>query len=55
MRVHIARNLFDRELCISREGQLLQQFSNPRSNQVRAKDFAGAGVGDELGLTAALV
>ena len=50
MRVHVARNLFDRELCVSREGQLWQQFSN-----LRAKDFAGAGVGNKLDPTATLV
>ena len=55
MRVHVARNLLDRELCVSREGQLWQQFSNLRANQVRAKDFAGAGVGNKLDPAATLV
>ena len=55
MRVHVARNFFDRELCVSREGQLRQQLSNLRADQVRAKNLAGARGGNELGPAAALV
>jgi hypothetical protein len=55
MGVHVARNLFDCELRVMRKGQLWQQLCYLRANQMRAKDFAGVGVGDELGPTAALV
>lgn len=55
MRVHVARNLFDCELCVCGEGQLRQQLSNLRANQVRAQDLAGAGVCDELGPANALI
>ena len=55
MRVHVARNFFDRELCVSREGQLRQQLSNLRANEVRAKNLAGASGGNELGPAAARI
>ena len=55
MGVHAARNLFDCELHVMRKGQFWQQLCDLRANQTRAKNFAGAGVGDELRPTAALV